>query len=284
MYVGEEVKFDETQLLARVFGRFCTNLQHLLKVFILGGSDSGKTNVAKYISSILQNNKYFGPTAEIRWLEAPSKKSAITAMLTPTTGNLLMVFDDVSFLLKGVSREMDLFSNLEARVRHVVIPEDKKMALIYCTHYAYSIAPFLREADFVLLTGLKLVQIEKFSSDRELGSYFKRNELSTFYGVCKSVRDARADDPWIWFGDDKIDVTKWRPLLVSGDDKFISKIPKVEWFDNQLYKYYPPPLDETLGKVEAKFGRDYRREIEQVLTESTITQRKHVREESDYLG
>jgi len=36
--------------------------------------------------------------------------------------------------------------------------------------------------------------------------------------------------------------------------------------------------------VEAKFGKDYRKEIEEILSEATISHRKRAGENSEYFG
>jgi hypothetical protein len=51
--------------------------------------------------------------SDVRWLTAPSRATAVAAMLEPAQANLIIVFDDVSFILEGTGSDMELFKTLK---------------------------------------------------------------------------------------------------------------------------------------------------------------------------
>jgi hypothetical protein len=148
------------------------------------------------------------------------------------------------------------------------VPEDGKVILVYCTHYSKSISPFLREADYVILTSIKKVHIQKFPKDSELGMFFRKPELISFYYVCTQIRNATPENPYYYVSGKKWDAREYRSVLVSGDLLYsIVTVPKQPPFEH-MYYYRPKPPELILERLGEKMGPAYTEEVKRVLTEA----------------
>lgn len=262
------IRFDS---LSEAVENFSESLAHIIKFFILGPTDSGKTNVAKFVVKKMLGTPSFR-YAEVRWLTAPPVSSAVSAMLEPSDSNVIIVFDDVTFILEGTSRMIQLFKNLEARVRHVVVPKNGKIAIIYCSHYSKGISPFLRECDYIVITGLRGNVVEKLAKDFEVGNFFSKSVLQEFHQVYSMVKLTKPSSPNILYMGKAYNTLETRPVLVAGpglDRGRLLWIRREDEFFDIKYSYSPKPLEMILPEIERKLGSVYAAEVQKVILEAS---------------